>query len=224
MGRGDGAESANDILFGGGVQPRGREVEEAYSDVRAKRAEEAILWNSDGEDPSTDLADAIGNLHHWADRYGVNFDAAAARAHDYHATDIEEVTPPACRVEPYAQRGSTSGPFPEDKHISEHRADLSQKAIELCSDEAENDPETDLADVLSDFRHFADRYGLDFEDALERGGRIYDGDVFEEGRVGLAKFKGPAPDLDDKGNCSECGKDPAHCRCETRVNPPAESF
>lgn len=219
MGRGGkGGLSANDILFGDGVPIRDRRVlVDAPSDRRAKRAAKAVLWNSDGEDPLTDLTDTIANLYHWSDRYNVHTEAALRRAQDYHDADVAEEGPPACRVEPYESIGGAVAPSCPDAAPNEHRADLAARAIADCADPG--DPFTTLADTFSDLIHFADRYGVDFDLAAQRGYDAYAGDRADDPPVERAGFRDDGPALDENGACSECGYAPARCRCPGRHEP-----
>lgn len=176
MGRGGhGAESADDILYGAGVKSRTAAYEEAVSDRLAKRAADAVLYNSSGDAPDTDLVDTLANLRHWAERYDIPFELALEGAQGYYEADLEE-SPRACRVDPYECIGSHGSTRPDDESkMNEERADHAQQAVDRLADPGER--EVQLQDTLASLMHFADRYGLDWQEMVERSWRTYQGDI-----------------------------------------------
>ena len=171
MGRG-----ANTNVLYGRTQRSSSGLDPKTLESKADFAARVINRNCNGENPEADLADALANLHHWAAEVKADWNLGMVDSQKSFANDKQRYF--LVQRQPYdlaEVREAQREPKPIDEDTG-----LSYRAFSIVAAVADGllsaEAQEQLQDLLDCFRHYAQRFAMDWDTAVERGQRYFETD------------------------------------------------
>lgn len=183
MGRGE--SSSATILFGKPGPRRRRDNDaELINERRADRGFRVLYFMASfSDDAETAVADAVADLRHFAHHHGHDWEEALSAAETSFASSVDDERPTAMRQDP-PEPGTTPNFYTDNEQQCRrlpHRKLMSLKGVKMAEEVYPELSERDaVAEALADLHHLAERYGVDWDEAVQKGQRYFAGDIEEE--------------------------------------------